>query len=582
MKFGATWLLEHVLRIRWVCFLSLIALSYLMPLLWTAGCTPAQDNSGESQRNQRPTSSLPSLKSISFTQPFPHSKHVFRESNAECVRCHRSQKNGTISTDFSSCQSCHQREVQVQFKVKSASVLSQFSSFSHRLHQIYACVLCHQQVGVSRGKYRRMVPWDMCSKCHKDHTNFERLSSCSRCHQLPFGISQGEKGVFSHKDHVKGNNCTLCHQEVPRKQTIVEVVIQPSHSIFTQELCRNCHINSTVEIVSQKKRKIPPVAFSHSLHLAKIKNCDVCHWVEKSGKIVFKKRLPTYEGCLSCHSSWRVKKHKDVENCLKCHDPEVQGRLKTVEVSTFKRVFQRSPHGVHFQEHHKFLKDCQKCHLKEKANPKRLKPFVFNHNSHLPLHRKKLKQNCLKCHRHTYEEQPGRVDYQVCASCHSPQMKLQEKALVQREIRVAFSHQQHRRLDCLVCHNLGAKERLPLNIMKCAECHSPTVATDLSLNRKNFHEPCLRCHTGFGILQRKDTFLRKVQTVRLQEGKVEHNLSSALCIDCHVSQRTKRLLPQTTEVVRKVAGLDHHLRSRGKEDCGNCHIRKKLGVFSSR
>ncbi len=154
------------------------------------------------------------------------------------------------------------------------------------------------------------------------------LSGCKW--QFGWGYNQGyapeQPLPFNHELHVGLHKiqCLYCHNQAERS---------PNASIPALSTCMNCHLLVKAESpfiqklreASDKGESIPwvkvhmlpdHVKFSHSAHLAKGVNCEVCHGqVEKM--IVLKQDSDLSMGwCINCH---REPKYNAPLNCSTCH-----------------------------------------------------------------------------------------------------------------------------------------------------------------------------------------------------------------------------------------------------------------------
>lgn len=278
--------------------------------------------------------------------------------------------------------------------------------------------------------------------------------SCATCH-----TGNKSKKHYTMADMYKGQSCGACHN---------------GRQAFDAHECSKCH--QVKEIVYQVK-ETGPTPFSHTKHLAKVKDCSVCHTkLYKTGKnpTVSMAEMEKGKSCGFCHNN---KKAFGVDKCSKCHkSPELSYTTPPVPKATFS-------HAFHTQAY-----SCKDCHTTI------VKPDMKK-NKRASMAAMEKGQSCGACHN-------GKTAFAVtgdCAKCHTG-FKLKGKMTFTnaRGIVVGhFSHDFHTAVyKCNDCHTKlfpygSPKRTISMKQMEqgasCGACHDGKSAFSVKGD-------CLKCH----------------------------------------------------------------------------------------
>ena len=277
--------------------------------------------------------------------------------------------------------------------------------------------------------------------------------SCASCH-----AGNKSKKKFTMADMYKGESCGACHN---------------GKQAFDAHDCSKCH--QVKEIVYQVK-ETGPTPFSHKQHLAKIKDCSVCHTkLYKTGKnpTVTMAAMEKGKSCGACHNG---KQAFSVVKCNKCHkSPELSYKSAPVNSATFSHAFHTQVYSC---------KDCHSAGIK----PNRSK------NKRSSMADMERGVSCGTCH-------DGKAAFSVkgdCAKCHTG-FKVPGKLTFKSNkgtITGYFSHDFHTAVySCGDCHTglypYGNGKRISMKQMEsgasCGACHDGKGAFSIKGD-------CLKCH----------------------------------------------------------------------------------------
>ncbi|MBW4055867.1 MAG: cytochrome c3 family protein [Proteobacteria bacterium] len=277
--------------------------------------------------------------------------------------------------------------------------------------------------------------------------------SCGTCH-----ADNKSKKHYTMADMYKGHSCGSCHN---------------GKQAFGSHECSKCH--QVKEIVYQVK-ETGPTPFSHKLHLAKVKDCSVCHTkLYKTGKNppVTMAEMQKGKSCGFCHNG---KQAFGVNKCGKCHkNPELTYRTPPVNRATFS-------HAFHIKAY-----SCKDCHPAT-VQPDRKK------NKRFTMAEMEKGQSCGICH-------DGKAAFSVkgdCAKCHTG-FRMPGKLIFKNKsgtIVGYFSHDFHTvAYQCSDCHTTlypyGNGKQATMKQMEsgtsCGTCHDGKSAFSVKSD-------CLKCH----------------------------------------------------------------------------------------
>lgn len=267
---------------------------------------------------------------------------------------------------------------------------------------------------------------------------------------------------FKHKIHLENEvECTTCHQAVSTSNSgkdnlIPEMdVCADCHDIESEDNCSSCHVDVDNNPTGVRIEKYN-LAFSHQIHLKKIKDCNTCHQPLLDG--VRDISLPDMRACISCHKERLVS-----TDCMTCHQPgenlkpanhsgdflHTHGQLaKSEGVTGNKSKNCNTCHTVN---------QCQECHQGE--NLDRLTHplnYEFTHS----FEARGKEKTCTTCH----------IDRAFCIDCHK------ENQVMPQNHRLGWVnnipgdgglHKEEASTDlesCMACHETDAT-------IICQPCH---------------------------------------------------------------------------------------------------------------
>lgn len=480
----------------------------------------------------------------------------------KCLDCHRevqsliNQDRGYHSSDevqTKTCVECHSEHHGRGFN----SVRVDEDAFDHSLtgyelegeHGRIDCRECHQPSNIANSEIRDrqgtyLGMGTTCLTCHTDYHQGTLVSRCTDCHNIEsfrpapgFDHAETEYPLTGAHREV---DCIDCHEKGVRYGEEYQAFSGVSHNE-----CTDCHNDE------------------HNGRFGQ--NCLECHtifsWTRLKSNTNFDHDLTDYplEGqhknveCIECHTSGRYAAPLSFSRCDDCHDDYHEGDFTT---SAGKR-------------------DCAECHNV-------MQPFTWSsysipdHNeSDWPLEGAHIATPCFACHKP--DEQPKwsfALESTACVSCHDDVHDglISEKYYPNKTCeschssitwaRVDFDHNTtdwelegaHASVDCRECHWVEEGEKHQEFMGRstdCASCHTNPHGAQFE---EGGVTDCLRCHTlssEWNIatfdhnstefpLDGKHASLDCVEChlSKLDEDgveRVEYNIDSFECIDCHGS-----------------------------------------------
>jgi c(7)-type cytochrome triheme protein len=277
--------------------------------------------------------------------------------------------------------------------------------------------------------------------------------SCATCH-----TGNKTKRRYTMEDMYKGESCGACHN---------------GKQAFDAHECSKCH--QVKEVVYQVK-ETGPTPFSHTKHLAKVKDCAACHTrLYKTGKnpAVSMAEMEKGKSCGFCHNG---KAAFGVDKCSRCHkSPELTYSTPPVPKAVFS-------HAFHTQAY-----SCKDCHTNI------VKPDMKG-NKRISMAAMEKGQSCGACHN-------GKTAFSVkgdCAKCHTG-FKLPANMTFKNSKGTIIGHFSHgfhtAAYQCSDCHTrlypYGNGKRITMKEMEkgasCGACHDGRSAFSVKGD-------CLKCH----------------------------------------------------------------------------------------
>jgi c(7)-type cytochrome triheme protein len=230
------------------------------------------------------------------------------------------------------------------------------------------CKTCHNAIYNLR-KQQRYSMADMgqgksCGACHNGKQAFD-LRDCIRCHKVAdvtLHVKETGPVPFSHKKHVKADNCAVCHPAVydmaPRKPVTMAQMekgkscgaCHNGKDAFKTDECTKCH---PVKDVVFKIPETGDLTFSHEFHSG-LHTCGDCHvklfLPSTKNKKATMAEMEKGKSCGSCHNGKGAFK---ADECMKCH-PVKDVAFKVPDTGDVKFS----------HEFHTGLYKCGDCHPK--------------------------------------------------------------------------------------------------------------------------------------------------------------------------------------------------------------------------
>lgn len=466
--------------------------------------------------------------------------------------------------------------------------------FQHHEHWRLACSDCHLPRAPSE-KAATGVPAAMpmpelgsaaaCGTCHG-----ERGKAAGERARFDDGIDRrlarrGESfGAFRHDQHIRREElarqdpsvCLTCHFEVKEAD---ETTLGDKQ--FSLAGCKDCHAGGRFVSETFEKPSRTGATFLHRLHLGassdpelKQKGCFACHvYREEERTFDLGSRFQSedaHDGCVTCHTAWRVRDHGDDERCRRCHDlggesgdgfvsmaGMATNRPKVALPRALPAVFRFGPQA------HDFItgapdEDCGACHRARLSElPSRLSERRFRHDTHLTARTDDDRTECDRCHRdmaraHEPSDivlpgaEKGHALYELgsCKECHhAPELAPVVEHEPGMRMLQRFSHSDHlnerhpRRGDALVCVDChvskGERVELVPGVAGCTECHGhrDERAATTSGYTSAMVDACLACHLRGVPARREPVSVERLRLARV-EGVRTHPRGGD-CGACH-------------------------------------------------
>jgi len=224
-----------------------------------------------------------------------------------------------------------------------------------------------------------------------------------------FTTENAGKVVFSHASHLKKKNaktpnisCKSCHNDAMKKgvhYTMAQMgkglscgQCHNGKQAFALAKCTACH---KVKDVIFKVKETGPVAFKHSVHLAKNPQCNSCHnALYKTGPNprVSMNSMEKGKSCGACHNG---KKAFALSACTKCHPVK---ELTFVDKDAGNVTFSHTSHLGMYK--------CGECHTKLFATARS--------KVRVSMQEMEEGKSCGACH----DGKAGFTVKENCATCH--------------------------------------------------------------------------------------------------------------------------------------------------------------------
>lgn len=365
----------------------------------------------------------------------------------------------------------------------------------------------------------------------KEHSKFEGLQNCTKCHTLGEGLSN--------------QKCLDCHKEI--KSRIEKNSGYHSSAEVKGKNCWSCHSDHNgreFRIINFNPEKFDHNKTGYSLTgKHKTIKCSDCHQTKFIKETSLKKEK-TYLGldknCSSCHED--VHQKSAGSNCNSCHN-----------TNSFTSSIQFDHNKTDFPllGSHKNVQ-CVDCHKKTESGKFTTLKFVANKNPqcvdcHIDVHKNKFGQNCLNCHNFNSFRTTSRQKFD-----HS---------------KTGFELVgKHEFVDCKKCHT--GKFTAPVKHEKCIDCHSDYHKGEFTKN--NLVRDCKDCHTEEGFSPSKFTIENHQKTKFTLNGA--H--LAIQCSSCHQKQNEWKFRFTKFECIdchTNVHNQEISLRFMGQNKCENCH-----------
>ncbi len=425
-----------------------------------------------------------------------------------------------------------------------------------------------------------------CKSCHSAFSGQDD-ALCISCHE-------GFEGKETHPYGAQ-KSCASCHTEHRGNEPLSPLIEFDPHAALDGSLkpsaqCLACHTNGLPTTTAPKVRDqsidtpflLAFNAFSHKDHLqrrfdGKPLDCAMCH---KAGATATDAAdddhefAPiTYETCLDCHATWRVRDHGRGESCNACHADSGAGTLKETTLKGGGGLYQFLP-----RDHDVSPASCRTCHVSGEIqrNP-RFAPRAFRHDHHLAHSAQsgkvdiaKAQAQCASCH-------PGiaksttldrlEVDVSNCAECHgkgSTPLRTEAPGFKPRRAR-DIVHRAHVFSD-------GRTPPATLE-MGCLSCHTVTAGGAEPMRLREGVDNCSACHTGHDNLGHNNTCARchKDPDAPATSHRLEPSIFSK-------QKRVEVVWPKTER-------FEHTSLGHNGVDCATCHEglknaaeRKQIGL----
>lgn len=413
---------------------------------------------------------------------------------------------------------------------------------------------------------------------------------CLSCHLM---VDPYER--FSESAH-RGLACKACHQPtfVTRStMALTQVLENPeeleTHAEVPSARCVECHVEGDPERWTLISRSI-----GHRVHLESQDpsleglECVQCH---SSGVHEFTATDQTC-GQAGCHEDTEIRLGRMADltiHCVACHDfsrpePEEGVRLASVaeplrpEASECLSCHQMrllvgelpddEPHGG----------VCGACHNPhEQTEPREAVQSCASSGCHVqpdtltPFHRgldDGALQQCTLCH----QPHDTPIDEIACVNCHSEMQRPTARAAAARALpargdTLRFSHQEHGRVECTLCHNTGTGHGTVTvrSFRECQSCHHDPERASVE---------CSRCHSRQEIAE-DYTVIRRLTlstgAATRQLGFEHESHRTVGCTRCHAESLTM-------STAQLDCGSCHEEHHRPNAECSACHTEPATAV----
>jgi hypothetical protein len=446
--------------------------------------------------------------------------------------------------DTLSCHACHPFEMRNQTKTLVNWMLDRPEKIPpHAKVPRQVCEDCHV-TGPAKDKWKRITT----TAGHRTHLESDSASlkdvECLTCHART-----------AHRFQPADTTCAQqgCHftDSIRIRLGRMSSRFDPGQPLPNEELlyCNSCH-----QFTADAQFLAPDSALA--LLRPASRQCFTCHEMRTLLATYDPAREPHGGGCGMCH-----KPHVDVKpaDALKsCAEAQCHADWREVDFHTgaaHRKVAQRcetchEPHAARVD-----ASDCVGCHKEVRYGPRsrlRLRPPLPFDTTEA------LRQTSSREPLRRFIE-PGRARGQGSAPPEDDPPE--SRPAVSPSPSDTFSHDRHRELACLTCHDLRSKERLTFEAPRgCQVCHHqrPAQADCGACHQPSELEPTLPTQVAVAVPQHD----RRRRTVQFPH--VKHD--TLACKGCHVSPVT--LAPPDSVLTCAGCHDQHHAQSR---DCAACH-----------
>jgi decaheme cytochrome c component MtrC/MtrF-like protein len=570
-------------------------------------------------------------------------------SDAECIVCHDFAATGDVHVveRERSCNTCHLGDDHLELELAKPPAATR-PAFPHRSHvkdPAIGCFTCHR-VREDRGAVWFSIPPRglgargaggapggpdgafTCADCHAEHRPTAGVKQddvtgdgkrCSECHGdaaliLPLqhrGRTRPSAArSFRHADHGGAvADCATCHASMAKSRTVWDsrpVDVAP-------DTCRGCHVGADFVTRESVVPFVQFERFSHVEHLTpagKVKTahegtptCATCHFpktgASASAEPVGRGGMLDFDGCVTCHESWRVEGHGVGSwACFKCHVGEVaeDGKLPMARASVSRgridAVGFLSAHHPEITTRGPRLRDgretstgkrCIDCHVGgREALDSRLAGRSFAHGPHLS--ESPSANDCLACHSSALDARwsqdlirfdthltaapaptADRIEARGCRECHlGPDAQALQIGVAEREVP-QFDHAGHvhgapwngaKGIECTECHVAGGDAGYTTagDVLDCTRCHAHDEKQPEKRARTGPSVPegtaqsCAFCHSTIGaaggtVPAPTNAASRRREHAALVSGTQFHDRTGD-CAACHARAASPAAPPQ--------------------------------------
>jgi hypothetical protein len=459
--------------------------------------------------------------------------HAALEGAANCLRCHASERGGSIDRR---CQACH---TEIAWQTEQGSGL-------HGREKLEACARCHPD---HAGADFELIDWGRTGSAGFEH---ERSGfalggrhaeiECRDCHkkvlQSPGAVEGLERKLTARSWLGMPRDCAGCHKDVHRGTLGAD--------------CASCHGDRAWKPASKfdHARSAFPLAGKHAAVA-----CARCHATTDPALGPRYKPLPHAE-CSACHEDPHAGRLGP--GCAACH---VAAGFRIIERSKFDHERTR----YQLRGKHRGV-ECARCHARQVGGER--PPFA----------------RCEFCHRDAHAGRATRAGAPAdCAACHAVQGFAPATYSAADHERTDYPLAgAHRRVACAKCHVKNPSD-VPRDALgtagvllrpqhrSCRDCHAEAHASQF-VSRAD-RGACEGCHTVEAFVPSTFTVAQHASTRFVLSGR--H--AAVRCADCHGPKRPG--LPALPPAERigtagvALAGLPGA--------CEACHFDAHRGRFSA-